>query len=189
MFPSISVYFSPAGLLGDSSGEPPNACKKIVSLQGGPWDLYLRAPERSRPGILMKKKKPGSSSKKLASAKPEKDFSAVFGALQEILKPYEQHLHVLPYKPKFYALVTRLPVHKEKPVWFAAIRMGKNYVSYHFMPVYMNPAMQKRIPPELKKRMQGKACFNFSEVDPPLFGQLANLTAAGFEGYRALKYV
>jgi hypothetical protein len=53
----------------------------------------------------------------------------------------------------------------------------------------MNSAMQKRIPPELKKRMQGKACFNFSEVDPALFHQLAALTAAGFEGYRALKYV
>jgi hypothetical protein len=30
---------------------------------------------------------------------------------------------------------------------------------------------------------------NFSEVDPGLFRKLADLTAAGFEGYRALKYV
>jgi len=74
-----------------------------------------------------------------------------------------------------------------KPVWFAAIRMGKNYVSYHLMPVYLNAGMQKRIPPELNKRMQGKACFNFSEIDPALFRQLAELTAAGFEGYHALK--
>lgn len=57
------------------------------------------------------------------------------------------------------------------------------------MPVYMNPAMQKRISPELKKRLQGKACFNFSEVDAGLFRELADLTAAGFEGYRALKYI
>lgn len=137
----------------------------------------------------MKKIKPASSLKRLASAKPAKDFAAVFAALLEILKPYEKHLHVLPYKPDFYALVTRLAVHKGKPVWFAAIRMGKNYVSYHLMPVYMNPAMQKRIPPELKKRMQGKACFNFSEVDSALFSQLADLTASGFEAYRTLKYV
>jgi hypothetical protein len=137
----------------------------------------------------MTKKKLAAATKRPASAKPGKDFSAVFTALQKILKPYEKHLQVLPYKPEFYALVTRLSVHKGKPFWFAAIRMGKSYVSYHFMPVYMNPAMQKRIPPELKKRMQGKACFNFSEVDPALFRQLADLTAAGFEGYRALKYV
>jgi hypothetical protein len=39
------------------------------------------------------------------------------------------------------------------------------------------------------KRMQGKACFNFSEVNPDLFGELAELTRGGFEGYRAMKYV
>jgi hypothetical protein len=139
--------------------------------------------------IRVTRKKPASSAKKSAAAKPAKNFAGVFAALKEILKPYEKHLHVLPYKPGYYCLVTRLADSKGKPMWFAAIRMGKNYVSYHFMPVYMNPAMQKCIPPQLKKRMQGKACFNFSEVDPALFRQLADLTAAGFEGYRALKYV
>ena len=137
----------------------------------------------------MPKKMPASSSKKRAPAKHVKDFAPVFAALKELLAPYEKHLHVLPYKPEFYSLVTRQPVYKGEPIWFASIRMGKNYVSYHFMPVYMNPAMQKRIPLELKKRMQGKACFNFSEVDSALFRQLADLTAAGFEGYRTMKYV
>ncbi len=137
----------------------------------------------------MKKKKSSSSSPKRAAAKAGKNFDGVFAALKQILEPYEKHLHVLPYKPEYYCLVTRLAVHKGKPVWFAAIRMGKNYVSYHFMPVYMNPAMQKRIPSGLKKRMQGKACFNFSKVDTGLFRQLADLAAAGFEGYRTLKYV
>jgi hypothetical protein len=37
--------------------------------------------------------------------------------------------------------------------------------------------------------MQGKACFNFAEVDPSLFRQLARLSAAGFESHRELKYV
>jgi hypothetical protein len=137
----------------------------------------------------MTRKKQAPSQKKITSGKPAKDFPAIFAELQKILEPYEKYLHVLPYKPEFYCLVTRLPVHKRKPIWFAAIRMGKNYVSYHFMPVYMNPAMQKRIPPKLRARMQGKACFNFSEVDPELFRELAGLTAAGFAGYRALKYV
>ncbi len=137
----------------------------------------------------MAKRKTALSPKKSALVKPAKELAGVFAALKDILEPYEKDLHVLPYKPEYYCLVTRLAVRKGKPVWFAAIRMGKNYVSYHFMPVYMNPGMQKRIPPELKKRMQGKACFNFSEVDPALFRQLSELTATGFEGYRALKYV
>ncbi len=137
----------------------------------------------------MPKRKPVSSSKRPAVPKSAKDFAGVFVALKEILEPYEEHLRLLPYKPEFYALVTRQAVHKGKPIWFAAIRMGKNYVSYHLMPVYMNAAMQKRIPPELKKRMQGKACFNFAEVDLGLFQQLSDLTTAGFEAYRAMKYV
>jgi hypothetical protein len=135
------------------------------------------------------RKKPDARSKKLVAAKPKKDFSAVFSALQKILQPYERHLSILPYRPEFYCLQTREAVHRGKPVWFAAIGKGKSYVSYHLMPVYMNAAMQKRIPPELKKRMQGKACFNFTEVDPVLFRQLADLTAAGFESYSALKYI
>jgi len=135
------------------------------------------------------KKKTVATPKKSAAAKPAKELAGVFAALKDILEPYEKDLHVLPYKPEYYCLVTRVAVRKGKPAWFAAIRMGKNYVSYHFMPVYMNAGMQKRIPPELKKRMQGKACFNFSEVDPALFRQLADLAAAGYEGYRALKYV
>src|SRR5713101_9669192 len=107
--------------------------------------------------MRMPRKKSAASAKRPAAAKAAKDFAGVFDALKEILLPYEKHLQVLPYKPEFYCLVTKLSVLKGKPVWFAAIRMGKNYVSYHFMPVYMNQAMQERIPPELKKRMQGKA--------------------------------
>jgi len=113
----------------------------------------------------------------------------VFAALKKILKPYEKHLQVQPIKADFYALVTRKAVHNGKPIWFGGIRVGKNYVSYHLVPVYMNTAMQKRIPAELKKRMQGKACFNFTEVDPTLFLQLEELTSAGFQGYQALNYI
>ncbi len=137
----------------------------------------------------MKKKKTAASAQKPAPVKPAKDFPAVFARLQKILKPYEKQLSVVPYKPEFYCLQTRLHCHKGKPVWFAAIRMGKNYVSYHLLPVYMNPAMQQRIPPELKKRMQGKACFNFNAVDHGLFRELTELTRAGFQGYRAMKFV
>jgi hypothetical protein len=163
--------------------------RRMLTFQRRLEALYLRVSNGLPQVTLMTKKKPASAPRKSAAAKPAKRFAVVFTALKEILEPYEKDLHVLPYKPEYYCLVTRLAVHKGKPAWFAAIRMGKNYVSYHLMPVYMNPVLQKRIPPQLKKRMQGKACFNFSEVDPELFRQLAELTRAGLEGYRAMKYV
>jgi hypothetical protein len=140
-------------------------------------------------GITMKKKKRASAPKKPAHAKAEKDFRAVFAGLQKILKPYEEHLSVVRYKPEFYYLETLRPCYKGKPVCFGAARLGKNYVSYYLMPVYMDRELQKRISPELKKRMQGKSCFNFTEIDPVLFRELAALTAAGFTCYRRMKYL
>ena len=137
----------------------------------------------------MKKKKTVRSRKKSAPAKSRKDFPAVFVALKKILTPYEKRLSVVRYKPEFYYLETLLPCYKGKPVLFSAVRLGKNYVSYYLMPVYMTPDLQKRISPELRKRMQGKSCFNFTEIDPILFRELTALTAAGFKGFRAMKLV
>ena len=37
--------------------------------------------------------------------------------------------------------------------------------------------------PELKKRMQGKACFNFAKVDEPMIAELEALTKAGAEWF------
>ena len=107
------------------------------------------------------KKKPAASPKNPVPVKPVKDFSAVFSALQQMLQPYEEHLSVVPYRPEFYCLQTRKAVHKGKPVWFAAIRMGKNYVSYHLMPVYMNAALQKRIPAGVKETDAGQGLLQF----------------------------
>ena len=135
----------------------------------------------------MKKKKRAAVSKRRATRKPAKEFRAVFAGLQKILKPYERHLSVVRYKPEFYYLETVLPCYKGKPVLFGAARLGKNYVSYYLMPVYMNRELQRRISPELKKHMQGKSCFNFTEIDPVLFRELAALTAAGFARYRSMK--
>jgi hypothetical protein len=48
----------------------------------------------------------------------------------------------------------------------------------------MNAALQKRVSPELRKRMQGKACFNFAEINSGLFRKLTKLTATGADYYR-----
>jgi hypothetical protein len=65
--------------------------------------------------------------------------------------------------------------------WFGAVRLGKAYVSYYLMPVYGDPRMLDDMSPELRKRMQGKSCFNFTRVDEPLFAELAEVTRRGYE--------
>lgn len=109
------------------------------------------------------------------------EFSTVFAALRAILAAHGERLSVTKDTVDHFSTDALRLRYKGKPVMFGAVRMGKNYVSFHFMPVYMNPRLLGTISPELKRRMQGKACFNFKTVDEELFRQLSELTAAGLE--------
>jgi hypothetical protein len=55
--------------------------------------------------------------------------------------------------------------------------------------VYVKPELLDGISPELKARMQGKSCFNFADVDKPLFKELASLTKASFASYKEQGFV
>jgi len=76
-----------------------------------------------------------------------------------------------------------------QPLFFGAVNIKKNYVSYHHMPVYVFPELLDEISPELKKRMQGKSCFNFKKPDSELFKELESLTKLGYEKYQEAGYV
>ncbi len=111
-------------------------------------------------------------------------FAASFFALKRIFAPYEKHLKVnTDTRSRFY-LETKSPSYKGKPLFFGAVISGRAYVSFHLMPLYWDEALHKKVSAQLKKRMQGKSCFNFTEPDPALFRELAKLTAAGFALYR-----
>jgi hypothetical protein len=121
-------------------------------------------------------------------------FAAVFKALQPVLAAYEDRLTVNVNTFAEYTLVTRspspLPQHQGHPMYFGSIRLGKAYVSFHLMPIYMCPAVLESVSPALRKRMQGKTCFNFkTEPEPQLIADLTRLTEAGFQAWSAKKWV
>ena len=60
-------------------------------------------------------------------------------------------------------------------MFFGAVMMFKGYVSYHLMPLYACPELAKTVSSSLKKRMQGKSCFNFRAPDAALFAELSEL--------------
>ena len=68
------------------------------------------------------------------------------------------------------------PLKPKEPMWFGMLRTGKAYVGYHLLPLYMNPRLSTLVTPSLKKRMQGKSCFNFTAVNEALFAELGLLT-------------
>ena len=112
-----------------------------------------------------------------------KDFDETFDALKKLLKPYERRLVIQSDNDKDYFLVTKHVMPNKQPLWFAGARKGKAYVSYHLVPVYACPELLNQMSPELKKRMQGKGCFNFKKPDPALFKELAQLTKSGFKKF------
>jgi len=111
---------------------------------------------------------------------PDKNnFNEVFDRLKAIFKPYAKKMDVASNTEQYYLLNTRHIMKNKQPLCFGGVRRGKNYVSFYLMSVYASPDLLKGMSPELKKRMQGKSCFNFKEVDKKLFGELAKLTKAG----------
>jgi hypothetical protein len=122
------------------------------------------------------------------------DFAAVFAALKPVFAKCAHRLAVKADTPIEYTLVTKsaspFPQHKGEPMYFGSVRLGKAYVSFHLMPIYMCPALMESIPPALKLRMQGKTCFNFkTEPEPELIAGLARLTEAGFKQWSEKKWV
>src|SRR5689334_13606379 len=118
--------------------------------------------------------------------KSKPDFAAVHARLKSIMQKYERgNLKAKPDQPGNYVLLgPPSELTRGRELWFGAVQTRKNYVSYHLMPVYASPELLKTLSPELKKRMQGKACFNFKEVDDQLFKELAKLTEAGYQRFK-----
>jgi hypothetical protein len=110
------------------------------------------------------------------------DFAATFAALKPVLGKYEKRLTVKSDTHIEYTVLTKsaspFPQHKGEPLYFGSVRLGKAYVSFHLLPLYMCPELPKTISPALKKRMQGKACFNFkAPPEPELMADLKQMTA------------
>lgn len=93
------------------------------------------------------------------------------------------HLKVLSDEPGNYCVDTFHVRENGQEMFFGAVKLKKSYVSYHLMPVYVNPGLLDGMSEGLGKRMQGKSCFNFRRIDETLFEELDSLTAAGLEDY------
>ncbi|WP_437782238.1 hypothetical protein [Sorangium sp. So ce1097] len=140
-----------------------------------------------------------SKSAAATKAKPAKDAGAakaakgagasgdagVFEALRSILQRHARDLVVVHDTPDNYYLDTRTKGPNGKPLFFGAARAGRAYTSFYLMPVYAHPELLGDLSPDLKKRMQGKSCFNFKTSDPTLLAELEALTGRCFARWKA----
>jgi len=116
-------------------------------------------------------------------------FQDAFESLKSILAEYSGEMVLVKNEPGNFHLDTKYIMKNKQPMFFGAVRITKNYVSYHLMPVYVFSELLSGISPELRRRMQGKSCFNFKSTDQELFKELAELTAAGYRRYQEAGYV
>ena len=122
------------------------------------------------------------------------DFEEVFAVVKPLLAHYAKRLFVKADSATEYTLVTKSPSphpqHKGERLYFGSVRLGKAYVSFHLMPLYMCPQLNRAITPALKKRMQGKTCFNFKvDPGPELMADLKALAKTCFQDWRARKWL
>ncbi|MFZ1131842.1 MAG: hypothetical protein WBV31_17960 [Terriglobales bacterium] len=115
-------------------------------------------------------------------ADKKREFELAFQGLRKILKVYDKNLRVVKDGPLGYLSESKTIRYQGKPVMFASIS-SKSYVALHLFPVYMFPDLVKGISPELKKRMQGKTCWNFKRPEAALFAELGTLVDASFRRF------
>jgi hypothetical protein len=97
-----------------------------------------------------------------------------------MLEPYAKDMYVSADSAQWYGVDMAPEAERDPTTWFGATRVGKRYVSYYLMPVYVKPDLLDSVSPELRKRMQGKSCFNFAKVDERLLSELEELTKRGY---------
>lgn len=96
-----------------------------------------------------------------------------FAALKSIFEPYIDDLAVKTDDDR--TLYLEKSGGTAKPEMFGAVMVKKNYVSFHYMPVYLAPDYLDGVSADLRKRMQGKSCFNFTRADDPTISELRSL--------------
>jgi hypothetical protein len=111
------------------------------------------------------------------------DFDEVFLRLRTILARHAPPLVVNADSQLGYSL--DLPGEDLPPPrrFVGGVRRGKRYVSFHLIPMYAFPDLLDPISLALRRRMQGKSCFNFSAVDEALFKELGVVTTRAVDRY------
>jgi hypothetical protein len=116
-------------------------------------------------------------------------FATVFLSLRAILERNAGKLTVSENSSTRYCLEGGSHPKHKTPMPIAWVGIGKRYVSFHHMGLYTRPDLLKGVSTQLKSRMQGKSCFNFTSVDEQLFTELEALTVSTLEAFRKLPFM
>ena len=126
------------------------------------------------------------------------ELASIFTRLRGILQKYAGTLSVQEDTPERYCLGAS-PGPATLKAWrgktrsgtipVAWVQVGKAYVSYHLMGIHGNTRLLNALSQALKRRMQGRTCFNFKSHDESLFEELDKLTPQAIGDFRKAGYI
>ena len=112
-----------------------------------------------------------------------------FEKLKKVLASFDEGVEIKKDTPDYYYLNTNKRV-KDKEMFFGAVQIRKSYVAYHLYPVYTHPELLNEIPESLRKRMQGKSCFNFKkEITEEQLDAIRALTKESYKKFVENGYI
>lgn len=122
---------------------------------------------------------------------PKDDFKTIFERVKQIYRQFDGKGLTASINGDNDFILTGpvTPATRGREMWFGGVQIKKNYVSCHLMSVYAFPELLNDISPELKKRMQGKSCFNFKTIDETLFTELDALAKKGYQRFKTEKMI
>ena len=104
---------------------------------------------------------------------------AVFAQLAALLRPYAADLSVKTDTSTNLYLEESLSTGKLQ--MFAAVQLKSSYVALHVFPLYCRPELLETLSPDLRRRMQGKSCFNFKNSEQVPEGEIKALLETAYQ--------
>jgi len=126
------------------------------------------------------------------------EFESLFARLRGILQKHAGTLSVADDTPARYCLEANIgPATlqawggrtKRPTIPVAWVEIGKTDVSYHLMGVYGDAALRNSMSKELRARMQGKTCFNFTSHDEARLTELETLTSKSIASFKKAGFI
>ncbi|SIQ05413.1 DUF1801 domain-containing protein [Halanaerobium kushneri] len=117
----------------------------------------------------------------------------IFKKLKKILEPYEASLRLKFDLKEKYELWTdkevKIAGKNKKEIFFAGVTIQKNYVSFYFMPIYVEPELKQKLDPELLKLLKGKSCFHIKSIDQELENKINDALQKGYKLYQDNEFI
>ena len=117
----------------------------------------------------------------------QEDFDELFAQLRPLIERHAWALAVVRDEPGDFQVQTTKAGPSGTHMWFGAVQTRASHVSVHVMPAYSHPDVMEGVSDDLRARMQGRSCFNFTPktATPELLDELSQVIERGLERYRA----